>query len=55
MCGYTVFENVQKNFGKRFDHFNHPENILQPYSHHQTFFKIEISKLKILFEVYVIT
>ena len=45
----------QKSFGKRFDHFNHPENILQPYSHHQTFFsQLESRSWKFLFGVYVI-
>ena len=28
----------QKSFGKSFDHFNHSENNLHPYSHQQTFF-----------------
>ena len=38
----------QKSFGKRFDHFNHSENNLQPYSHQQIFFlESEISKLEI--------
>ena len=45
----------QKSFGRRFDHFNHPENILQPYSHHQTFFsKLKFRSWKFLFGVYVI-
>ena len=62
MCGNTLFANfqkklvddkkylivtLQKSFGKRFDHFNQSENILQSYSHHQkNILKIEILKLE---------
>ena len=47
----------QKSFGKRFDHFNHSENNLQPYFHQQIFFlESEISKLEnnFYFWIYVI-